>query len=149
MHGCGEQDGNVSKAQLEDIDAEDCTRLETDPSTFQNWLDPEVIESIRNRFVTGDWSEAAKRGQPGEDAEDEMFGNDDVFGDFEDLETGERHVAAEGDNAEEAEGRDGGGEASGEEEERRLKKLALRARFESQYPPNCSSQIVILTVCYG
>jgi ribosome biogenesis protein BMS1 len=57
-----------------------------------------------------------------------------VFGDFEDLETGEQHVAVdpEGDVGEDAEPGNGGG-LSAEEEERRLKKLALRARFDAQY----------------
>lgn len=63
-----------------------------------------------------------------------MFRDDEVFGDFEDLETGEQHVAAnpEGDQGEDAEPGNSGG-LSAEDEERRLKKLALRARFDAQY----------------
>ncbi len=44
---------------------------------------------MRNRFVTGDWSKAEERKTPrfeGEGGDEE----EDVFGDFEDLETGEK-----------------------------------------------------------
>lgn len=122
-------------ANLDDIDAEDCSRLEKDPSSFHDWRDPELIKSIRDRFVTGDWNKAANRGKVRESADDDdVFGDDEVFGDFEDLETGEQHVAVdpEGDVGEDAEPGNGGG-LSAEEEERRLKKLALRARFDAQY----------------
>lgn len=77
-------------ARLDDIDADDCTRLETDINNYHDWRDPAMIESIRDRFVTGDWNKAAKRGKPGENPEDDIFGDDEVFGDFEDLETGEK-----------------------------------------------------------
>lgn len=128
------QSADKGVAILDDIDAEDCSRLEKDPATFNDWRNPELIKSIRDRFVTGDWNKAAKRGKAkeggDEDNEDEAFGDDEVFGDFEDLETGEQHVAAnpEGDKVEDAEP-----EKNPEEEERRLKKLALRARFDAQY----------------
>ncbi|KAG0630203.1 hypothetical protein M758_1G161900 [Ceratodon purpureus] len=127
-------------ANLDDIDAEDCSRLEKDPSSFHDWRDPELIKSVRDRFVTGDWNKAANRGKGGENEEEDAdddndgLGDDEVFGDFEDLETGEQHVAAnpEGDVGGDAEPGTGGG-LSAEEEERRLKKLALRARFDAQY----------------
>lgn len=50
------------------------------------------------------------------------------------METGEQHIAAnpEGDEGEDAEPGNSGA-LSAEDEERRLKKLALRARFDSQY----------------
>ena len=109
--------------------------MEKGPNSYHDWRDPELIKSIRDRFVTGDWNKAANRGKAGESADDDdVFGDDEVFGDFEDLETGEQHVAVnpEGDVGEDAETGNGGG-LSAEEEERRLKKLALRARFDAQY----------------
>jgi len=46
------------------------------------------VESLRNRFVTGDWGAAADRGAARPGAENENGGDDDdeVFGDFEDIE---------------------------------------------------------------
>lgn len=127
------QSSKNGATNLDDVDAEDCSRLDKDPDTFRNWRDPEVIKSIRDRFVTGDWNKAAKRGKAGESADDdtEMFGDDEVFGDFEDLETGEQHVAANPEGDVEEDAKPGG--LSVEEEERRLKKLALRARFDARY----------------
>ena len=57
--------------------------------------DPE----LRNRFVTGDWSAAATRGekQPKNDGDESDEENEDeVYGDFEDLETGEKFEGGEG-----------------------------------------------------
>lgn len=135
-------------AQLDDIDADDCTRLETDINNYQDWRDPEIIESIRDRFVTGDWNKAAKRGQPGENLEDDddAFGDDEVFGDFEDLETGEKHIATglDGDDEDEAKPSNGTSAPSIDEDERRLKKLALRARFDAQYPSQYLNIVFLL-----
>ena len=130
------QGASNPNARLDDIDADDCTRLETDINNYHDWRDPEIIESIRDRFVTGDWNKAAKRGQSGENPEDDMFGDDEVFGDFEDLETGEKHTATgpDGDDEDEAKPSNGMSGPSIDEDERRLKKLALRARFDAQYP---------------
>ncbi len=47
---------------------------------LRDWGDEDVRESIRNRFVTGNWGEGGAAG--GGDAEEE------VYGDFEDLEAG-------------------------------------------------------------
>ncbi|XP_024392002.1 uncharacterized protein [Physcomitrium patens] len=127
------QSSSNGATNLDDADAEDCSRLDKDPNSFQDWRNPEVIESIRDRFVTGDWNKAANRGKARESADDdtEMFGDDEVFGDFEDLETGEQHVAANPEGDAEEDAKPGG--LSAEEEDRRLKKLALRARFDAQY----------------
>ena len=57
---------------------------------LHNWEEDEVRDLIRDCFVTGNWSE-------GQDAEKLLALDDeeeeDVFGDFEDLETGEKHEA--------------------------------------------------------
>lgn len=53
------------------------------------------LQSLRNRFVTGDWAEGAKRAtaRPGADGSDEEGdgeeGDEEAFGEFEDMETGE------------------------------------------------------------
>ncbi|KAH1114369.1 hypothetical protein J1N35_007747 [Gossypium stocksii] len=47
----------------------------------------EVYESIRDHFVTGDWSKGALKNQMSEAKTEE----DDMDGDFEDLETGDKY----------------------------------------------------------
>lgn len=115
----------------------DSDKVNTDDSSkfwnrasLENWKKDEVIESIRDRFVTGDWSKAGHRGQLSEANSDDDDNDDAVFGEFEDLETGEKH-----ENHPTA---DNGGMHKDDDallvEERRLKKLALRAKFDAQYP---------------
>ncbi|XP_057840346.1 uncharacterized protein LOC131050177 isoform X2 [Cryptomeria japonica] len=110
---------------VEDPNADDCTKSQVDDSQLSDWLNQDVIESIRDRFVTGDWSKAARRGEEmgGSDEDD-----DSAFGDFEDLETGEKYGGDDAnDNLEDSK------KLKSAEEQRRLKKLALRAKFDSQY----------------
>lgn len=54
------------------------------------WEDPASVESLRNRFVTGDWEAGAERAaaRPGEEGGGRSD-DGEVYGDFEDLETGE------------------------------------------------------------
>lgn len=92
----------------------------------KDWKNGETVESIRNRFVTGDWSKAARRGKSTEADSENDDDDAPVFGEFEDLETGEKH---EGDKIV-----DDSNEGDSVLEERRLKKLALRAKFDAQYP---------------
>lgn len=61
----------------------------------KDWLEPENKSLIQNCFVTGKWKES-------EDAEEllklddaESDAGSEVFGDFEDLETGEKHESAQ------------------------------------------------------
>lgn len=93
----------------------------------KNWKEKQICESIRDRFTTGDWSKAAQRNDISGPAED----GEDVYGDFEDLETGEKHESHSKDDP-------GNGGIQKEDdsavEERRRKKLALRAKFDAQYP---------------
>jgi ribosome biogenesis protein BMS1 len=60
----------------EDINAEDCTVTQMEPSDLTtDWDDPEVRETIRNKFVTGDWSsrrDAAEHGAAKDDQENHM-----------------------------------------------------------------------------
>lgn len=60
-----------------------------------------VHQALRNRFVTGDWAEGAKRSsaRPGAGSDDDgegSEGDDEVFGDFEDMEAGEQLTKGEG-----------------------------------------------------
>ncbi|XP_022792558.1 ribosome biogenesis protein BMS1 homolog [Stylophora pistillata] len=70
----------------------DCS-LEVITTPLRDWSQPEVLQSIRDYFVTGKWKDS-------EDAEmllqdDDTISDDDLFGDFEDLETGEVHTAGD------------------------------------------------------
>ncbi len=73
------------------INANYLLKVDSSLSTWtqlHNWEEDEVRDLIRDCFVTGNWSE-------GQDAEKLLALDDeeeeDVFGDFEDLETGEKH----------------------------------------------------------
>ncbi|XP_072983897.1 uncharacterized protein [Typha latifolia] len=113
------------KSGCDDHDAEDCSKFFK--TELRDWSNEELIRSIRDRFVTGNWSKAAQRGQAtNDDIEDGT-----VYGDFEDLETGEVYMGKQGDNSD-ANGDTHKGDDQ-EMEERRLKKLALRAKFDAQY----------------
>lgn len=115
--------------EVGNCNVEDSSKF-TNPS-IKDWNDKKLIEVVRNRFVTGDWSKAAKRNQDPATFENEE--EDAVFGDFEDLETGEKH---DGYNANDTSKVANKKKAGLDEEERRLKKLALRAKFDAQYPFN-------------
>lgn len=114
---------------VENVDADECSKF-TNYSDLKNWKDEEIYESIRDRFVTGDWSKAAQRNKlPTANDEDD---EDSVYGDFEDLETGEKH----GNHQKEESGNVSMQKEDELEEQRKLKKLALRARFDAQFHGN-------------
>lgn len=114
---------------VENVDADECSKF-TNYSDLKNWKDEEIYESIRDRFVTGDWSKAAQRNKlPTANDEDD---EDSVYGDFEDLETGEKH----GNHQKEESGNVSMQKEDELEEHRKLKKLALRARFDKQFHGN-------------
>ncbi|WVZ56824.1 hypothetical protein U9M48_007300 [Paspalum notatum var. saurae] len=80
---------------LDDIDAEDCSKFFK--AELRDWSNEDLINSIRDRFVTGNWSKAALRGQESnENGED----GEEIYGDFEDLETGEVHMSQTAETAE-------------------------------------------------
>lgn len=94
----------------------------------RDWLEPTNKMLVANRFVTGKWKES-------EDAEELLklddLKDEDVYGDFEDLETGERHMAAEGEASKEP--------THDEVEERKKlmeKKHKLKEQFDSEYDNN-------------
>lgn len=106
---------------------EDCSKF-TNYSNLKDWKEEKLREGIRDRFVTGDWSKASQRNQA---AEAKVEDDDAVYGDFEDLETGEKH---DGNHTDDASNDANHKEDDLAKEERRLKKLALRAKFDAQYP---------------
>ncbi|CAH2038734.1 unnamed protein product [Thlaspi arvense] len=122
----GEQSKNIGGgSDVGYVNSEDCSKF-VSYGNLKNWKEKEVCECIRDRFTTGDWSKAALRNQnsgAGDDGED-----DELYGDFEDVETGEKHHNPE--NMESGANQNEDAEAI----ERRLKKLALRAKFEAEYP---------------
>ncbi|KAM0841391.1 hypothetical protein ACQ4PT_059022 [Festuca glaucescens] len=69
---------------FDDIDAEDYSKFFK--AELRDWSNGDLVESIRDRFVTGDWSKASLRGR---EIDENGEGDAEIDGDFEDLETGE------------------------------------------------------------
>jgi ribosome biogenesis protein BMS1 len=112
---------------FDDLDAEDYSKFFK--AELRDWSNGDLVESIRDRFVTGDWSKASLRGR---EIDENGEGDAEVDGDFEDLETGEVHKSQTTENAT---GKPGvHKEDELKVEELRLKKLALKAKFDSEYP---------------
>ncbi|XP_047090404.1 ribosome biogenesis protein BMS1 homolog [Lolium rigidum] len=110
---------------FDDIDAEDYSKFFK--SELRDWSSGDLVESIRDRFVTGDWLKASLRGH---EIDENGEGDAEIDGDFEDLETGEVHKSQATENA----GKPGvQKEDELKVEELRLKKLALKAKFDSEY----------------
>ncbi|XP_076855365.1 ribosome biogenesis protein BMS1 homolog [Brachyhypopomus gauderio] len=124
------------KSQRVRADAADLSRFQPDAS--HDWDQEEMLASIRDCFVTGKW-------EGDQDAATLLKEDDELYGDFEDLETGEVHRAKPS-QGEQAEGEDD--DAENEEEEAPLvkmddeeaqknkrleKKRRLKERFNAQY----------------
>ncbi|XP_034049597.1 ribosome biogenesis protein BMS1 homolog isoform X1 [Thalassophryne amazonica] len=120
---------NSKKVQA---NALDCSRFK--PDSCHNWDQEEVLDSIRDCFVTGKWEED-------QDAAALLKEDDELYGDFEDLETGEVHSgkSEQQDPAEEhSDEDDAEKEVKVDEEEaqknKRLeKKRRLKERFNAEY----------------
>ncbi|CAF0719294.1 unnamed protein product [Adineta ricciae] len=107
-------------------------------SEKRNWDLDDVCELIRDCFVTGKWEkdkDAAKLL-----AEDDEMNDDDedLFGDFEDLETGEKseekdNEEMEFDDDDDDEGDEDGGGKDDEEAKLRSKKAKLKSTFDAEY----------------
>ncbi|XP_040922941.1 ribosome biogenesis protein BMS1 homolog isoform X2 [Toxotes jaculatrix] len=115
--------------------AVDCSRF--NPDTSHDWDLEEMLNSIRDCFVTGKWED-------GQDAATLLKQDEELYGDFEDLETGEIHKGQTGqeDQAENSE------EEEDDEAEKSLvkvddeqvqknkrleKKRRLKERFDAEY----------------
>lgn len=80
------QEQQKQKIQLRELqNQEECIFF---PETQRDWLNEENKMLVMNRFVTGKWKES-------EDAEELLklddINDEELYGDFEDLETGEKH----------------------------------------------------------
>uniref|UniRef100_A0A1A7YMN0 BMS1-like, ribosome assembly protein n=1 Tax=Iconisemion striatum TaxID=60296 RepID=A0A1A7YMN0_9TELE len=109
----------------------DCSRFPPDSS--HNWDLEEILDSIRDCFVTGKWEE-------GQDAATLLKQDDELYGDFEDLETGQVHKSQTAEQEEENSESDESEEiqVKMEDEEvqknKRLeKKRRLKERFNAEY----------------
>ncbi|CAG2104846.1 unnamed protein product, partial [Medioppia subpectinata] len=97
-----------------------------------DWKSEEVLASIRDCFVTGKWSDtedankllAADNDNAVEESDEELFG------DFEDLETGEKHTNEEN---EEIDDKEEPNKELSETEKRMEKKRRRKAMFDSEY----------------
>ena len=110
----------------------------------QRWSDQDELEALRKRFITAnllDDREAADAAADGDGEDGEWGGigeeDSDGDGDFEDLETGEKHPgkkaakeANDGDNDDEAE--EGGHTLEAERARNARRKEELRLRFEEE-----------------
>ncbi|XP_062831924.1 ribosome biogenesis protein BMS1 homolog [Anolis carolinensis] len=115
-------------------DALDCSKFHVEAP--QDWDLDEVMNSIRDCFVTGNW-EADK------DAAKLLKEDEELYGDFEDLETGTIHKgkpANQGDEEENAEEKEDNAKDDAqtveEEEEKKKrmdKKRKLKAMFDAEY----------------
>merc|ERR1712142_874749 len=119
--------GGVSKQELNSLD---CTVWRVEHS--QDWERDEVRDRIKDCFVTGQWAK-------GQDAEEliKLDDEDDVYGDFEDLETGE---VVSGEQKEEEEELPRMVDLKGDREaelakrkERMERKLKLKRTFDTEY----------------
>ncbi|XP_035516521.1 ribosome biogenesis protein BMS1 homolog [Morone saxatilis] len=108
----------------------DCSRF--NPDTFHDWDLEEMLNSIRDCFVTGKWEE-------GQDAATLLKEDEELYGDFEDLETGEIHKgpteqqdpAEQNEEAEESQVRVDDDEV--QKNKRLQKKRRLKERFDAEY----------------
>ncbi|XP_053270057.1 ribosome biogenesis protein BMS1 homolog [Pleuronectes platessa] len=114
----------------------DCSRFI--PDTSHNWDLEEMLNSIRDCFVTGKWEE-------GQDAATRLKEDEELYGDFEDLETGEVHKGPkeQQDQADKGEGEEEEDEAEESlvrvdddellKNKRLEKKRRLKERFNAEY----------------
>ncbi|XP_057683048.1 ribosome biogenesis protein BMS1 homolog [Corythoichthys intestinalis] len=123
------------KSRSFQANALDCSHFKPDSS--HNWDLEEMLNSIRDCFVTGKWEES-------QDAATLLKENDEMFGDFEDLETGEVHKGeteaqneaenSESDKNEDAEEIPMKVDEDEVQKNKRLdKKRRLKERFDAEY----------------
>ncbi|KAM0867215.1 hypothetical protein ACQ4PT_042141 [Festuca glaucescens] len=112
----GQKKAQNELPSFDDIDAEDYSKFFK--SELRDWSNGDLVESIRDRFVTGDWSKASLRGR---EIDENGEGDAEIDGDFEDLETGEVHKSQATENAGKPATYDGS-ELSGEEVDNDKKK---------------------------
>ena len=92
----------------------------TNQLVSQDWTNPSAAAAVKRLFVTGEWEEGDAQRLLAEDE-----GTGDEEGDFEDLETGEKHVSKKGERT--------GEEEQISEQERLEKKKELKTHFDVEY----------------
>ncbi|KAK3932873.1 Ribosome biogenesis protein BMS1-like protein [Frankliniella fusca] len=108
--------------------AEDCSRFRL--NIVRDWTQPEIRDLIRDCFVTGKWKDS-------EDAEellrldDASDGDEELFGDFEDLETGEKFTAPQNENGDSTETNEKSKPLT--KKEIMEKKMKLKEKFDAEY----------------
>uniref|UniRef100_A0A671V0Q9 BMS1 ribosome biogenesis factor n=1 Tax=Sparus aurata TaxID=8175 RepID=A0A671V0Q9_SPAAU len=122
---------NSKKVQA---NAFDCSRFH--PDTSHNWDLEEMLNSIRDCFVTGKWEE-------GQDAATLLKEDEELYGDFEDMETGEVHKGQTGQQDPNSENDDHDDEVEErlvkanddevQKKKRMEKKRRLKERFDAEY----------------
>ncbi|KAJ1554170.1 Glycoside hydrolase 2 (Mannanase, beta-galactosidase), partial [Nowakowskiella sp. JEL0078] len=95
----------------------DSSKFEVLDSELETWANEEILESIRYRFITG--GDSIDPGKP------DASGEEEVFGDFEDLETGEKH---EGDESAKTDDND-----EKKKNELGKRKAELKRKFDAEY----------------
>ena len=159
-------DGGGSESESDDdlfkpvtVKKEDVGANEADRSKFvpdsedevDDWSDEETREQLRNRFVTGDWGKSL--GEKEKDGDEESAGaegsDEEVYGDFEDMETGEKFGPGQQKSSDDA---DTGSDAGSEDDDkgdrseaeadaaRRKAKEQLKRAFDSSYDGGKSSK---------
>ncbi|XP_035260562.1 ribosome biogenesis protein BMS1 homolog isoform X2 [Anguilla anguilla] len=117
------------KSKRERADALDCSRFAPDAS--DDWDQEQMLDSIRDCFVTGTW-------EGDKDAATLLKEDEELYGDFEDLETGEVHKGNSGkeESGEEEEEQEPLMKTDKEEDQKKKrleKKRRLKERFDSEY----------------
>ncbi|XP_075073238.1 ribosome biogenesis protein BMS1 homolog [Mixophyes fleayi] len=107
----------------------DCSKFVVDSP--QNWDDEEVMDYIRDCFVTGKW-------ESDKDAEKLLQDDEELYGDFEDMETGQVLKGKPESQEKESDGEEEevGEIAPAEEDEKKQrleKKRKLKERFDTEY----------------
>ncbi|XP_049541322.1 ribosome biogenesis protein BMS1 homolog [Anopheles darlingi] len=141
------------KKSVQDVD--ECCFFEEYGDGVRDWTTEENKELIKNCFVTGKWK-ASEDAEELLQLDDMSDGDSEVYGDFEDLETGEKHQAtksAKGTPAKDGKEKEGETPKEGNEESSALgkrkmtrmeeknmtraelmaKKMKLKAKFDSEY----------------
>ncbi|GIL90192.1 hypothetical protein Vretimale_16386 [Volvox reticuliferus] len=129
---------------LEAVDALDTCRVLPRPEALSAWRGDagvEMLAALRNRFVTGNWAEGQRRAEAhpaSSDGEsDGVAGgsdDDEVFGDFEDMETGQKFGEANGSgDAVAAAAQRALHDARAEAERLRAAKAAKKVAFDAAY----------------
>ncbi|KAG1711367.1 hypothetical protein DVH05_008621 [Phytophthora capsici] len=97
-------ESSAASQKYNTINAMDCSRLHLGSDDVSDWTMPDILEGIRNRFVTGSWKRVNKKktddesDDEGEDDNADPMNDDDMDGSFEDLETGEVHKGTKDEN---------------------------------------------------